>query len=89
MIKKKTKIAKWLPLLAIVILLASACKGPTYYSSTRVYNARSEQAKRMKKRGYSNQQYKKSSRKRKKWHSRNNFRKKKYKSGSSSSKGRK
>jgi predicted small lipoprotein YifL len=81
MIKFRNNIFKWLLFVAVILITASACKGPTYYSSTRVYNARSEQAKRMKKRGYSNQQYKKSPRKRKRWNDRNTFRKKKFKTG--------
>lgn len=89
MIKRRNKISILLPILTMVLLFVSSCKGPTYYSSTRVYNARSEQAKRMKKKGYSNQQYKQSNRKRKRWHQRNNFRKKKYKTSGSSGKGRK
>lgn len=89
MIKRKNKISKWFPIFALILFIAASCKGPTYYSSTRVYNARSEQAKRMKKRGYTNQQYKKSNRKQKRWNQRNNFRKKKYKATGSGGKGRK
>ena len=73
----------------VIAFLSSSCRGPAYYSSTRVYNARAEQNKRLKKRGYSNQQYKKSNRKSKKWGSRNNFSKRKYKGASSNKSGRK
>lgn len=78
----------FLSVLAIALLFSS-CRKPVYYSSTRVYNARAEQNKRLKKKGYSNQQYKKSNRKSKAWHSKNNFRKRRHKQSSSNKSGRK
>jgi hypothetical protein len=77
-----------LTVLALTVLVSS-CRKPVYYSSTRVYNARAEQNKRIKKRGYSNQQYKKSNRKSKSWHSRNSFRKRQHKGSSSNKSGKK
>lgn len=74
--------------LALTVLVSS-CRKPVYYSSTRVYNARAEQNKKLKKRGYSNQQYKKSNRKSKRWHSRNSFRKRQHKGSSSNKSGKK
>ncbi len=71
------------------VLLFGSCRRPVYYSSTRVYNARMEQNKKLKKRGYSNQQYKKSNRKAKKWSQSNNFRKRQHKGSSSNKSGRK
>jgi predicted Holliday junction resolvase-like endonuclease len=79
-------------LLLTIILLSvavSSCKRPVYYSSTRVYNARAEQNKRLKKRGYSNQQYKKSNNKSRKWGKKNNFRKRQHKRSSSNKSGKK
>lgn len=73
--------------LIAISLFASSCRRPVYYSSTRVYNARVEQNKKLKKRGYSNQQYKKSNYKSKKWGKKNNFRKRKYKGSSKNKKG--
>lgn len=83
-------IKSFLLLATIVLSVAvSSCKRPVYYSSTRVYNARAEQNKRLKKRGYSNQQYKKSNRKSKRWGQKNNFRKRKHKGSSSNKSGKK
>lgn len=72
-----------------VTVITSSCRRPAYYSSTRVYNARAEQNKKLKKRGYSNQQYKKANYKAKKWGSKNNFRKRQYKGSSKAKKGKK
>lgn len=72
-----------------IVLFASSCRRPVYYSSTRVYNARIEQNKKLKKRGYSNQQYKKPNQKSKKWGKSNSFRKRQHKGSSSNKRGRK
>ena len=72
-----------------ITLFASSCRRPVYYSSTRVYNARAAQNKRLKKSGYSNQQYKQSNRKSKKWGRKNNFRKRQHKGSSSNKSGKK
>jgi hypothetical protein len=72
-----------------LVLLASSCRKPVYYSSTRVYNARVEQNKKLKKRGYSNQQYKKPNHKSKKWSNKNSFRKRQHKGSSSNKRGKK
>jgi hypothetical protein len=86
--KRHIKSILTLTVLAVSILLGS-CRRPVYYSSTRVYNARVAQNKKLKKRGYSNQQYKKSNRKTKKWSQNNNFRKRQHKGSSSNKSGRK
>ena len=75
--------------IATITVFASSCRRPVYYSSTRVYNARVEQNKRLKKKGYSNQQYKKANYKAKKWNNKNNFRKRQHKGSSSNKKGKK
>jgi len=86
------KIRKYISFIVIVIgllLFASGCSQRVYYSSERVYKARKEQNKRLKRRGYSNQQYRKSRKRRMGGHKRRNFGKKKYKKyGSAKSKGR-
>ncbi len=73
-----------LTVFALSILLSS-CSRPVYYSSARVYNARKEQNKTLKRKGYSNQQYKRSNKKSKKWGKKNTFQKKRYKQKSSKS----
>ena len=86
--KRHIKLFLTLVFLAVTTLFSS-CSRPVYYSSTRVYNARKAQNKRLKSRGYSNQQYGKSNKKNKKRAKKNNFKKRKYKSSSSNKRGRK
>lgn len=74
---------KTLITIALVVILGigeSACSRRVYYSSKRVYNAQKEQNKRLKRKGYSNQQLRRSPSKRTKWNKKRNFDKRKHKS---------
>ncbi|NEQ49990.1 MAG: hypothetical protein F6K11_07645 [Leptolyngbya sp. SIO3F4] len=70
-----------LVLLTVFTWVGSGCSRKVYYSSKRVYNARKEQNKRLRKKGYSNQQYRYSPKKRTKWNKRRRVNKRKYKTG--------
>jgi hypothetical protein len=54
--KRLLKIAILLMLPALMVF-NSSCSRRVYYSSERVYNARKEQDKRIRKKGYTNQQH--------------------------------
>lgn len=92
MLGKKSNVFLWVISICFVLILSfSSCSQGSYYSSERVFKARKEQNKRLRKRGLSNQQYKKSRRQRMRRSKKRErqFRRKRYrKYGSGAGKGR-
>jgi len=72
-----------------IIALGFGCRKPVYYSSKRVYEARKEQDKRLKRKGYSNQQYRYSPGKKTRWSKSRRPNRRRYKTGGGVFRGRK
>jgi hypothetical protein len=83
---KLYRIKQFFMLLLMALMIAvgsSSCSDRIHYSSDRVFNARKAINKRMKKKGYSNQQYRYNPRKKSRWNKKRKrrFKKSKYKTG--------
>ncbi len=68
-------------LATLFIVVGSGCRKPVYYSSKRVYEARKEQDKRLKKKGYSNQQYRYPPGRKTRWNKSRKPNRRRYKTG--------
>lgn len=81
MSRKKHYIHYSVIFLIALFLVTTSCSRRVYYSSERVYNARKEQHKRLKRKGYSNQHYRKNPRKATAWKKKRKFSKRKHSYG--------